>query len=135
MCGIEFLCWQLSCWILKWEAKPRNGVTLAPVHVMTLKEKLKYQLVYQASPKYSQSDSNCEIQLWSLYLLKIIILKDNLQQACMVKSYIIINQNNSSSIWTDVLIKDFIPISHTCQSFSMSTRSQCGHRERSLDKP
>ncbi|GBN83926.1 hypothetical protein AVEN_86618-1 [Araneus ventricosus] len=45
------------------EAKSRHGVSLVPVHLTTLEEDLKQQLVCHDSPKYVLSDSDMEIEL------------------------------------------------------------------------
>ncbi|GBM33996.1 hypothetical protein AVEN_166429-1 [Araneus ventricosus] len=56
-------CCPLSCQTPKWEAKTRHGVSLVPVHLTTLEEDLKQQLVCQDSPKDVLSDSGLEIEL------------------------------------------------------------------------
>ncbi|GBN91046.1 hypothetical protein AVEN_192167-1 [Araneus ventricosus] len=61
--SIDFPCCQLSCRTPKWEAKTRHGVSLVPVHLTTLEEDLKQQLVCQDSPKDVLSDSGLETKL------------------------------------------------------------------------
>ncbi|GFW64081.1 uncharacterized protein TNCV_707861 [Trichonephila clavipes] len=58
-----FLCYQLSCWVPKWKARIKYGVSLDLAHIRTLESYLKHRRVYQGSPKYALSDSGLEIEL------------------------------------------------------------------------
>ncbi|GFS95295.1 hypothetical protein TNCV_2631091 [Trichonephila clavipes] len=54
---------QLSCRLLKWDAKTWNGVSFVPALLKTLEENLQQRPVYQDSPKDAISDFSLEIEL------------------------------------------------------------------------
>ncbi|GBN42269.1 hypothetical protein AVEN_59532-1 [Araneus ventricosus] len=118
----DFPCCQLSCRTPIWEAKTRHEVSLVSVHLTTLEEDLKQQLVCQDSPKDVLSDSGLEIEM-AIPFLQTVTLKIVLNNHSSVRSCIIIHYNeivtNITGIWAVIWIKDLIPISHTSQSSSM----------------